>query len=182
MERAPRVLLLIALQQNLGVMQQQVATRCTMTNSKMFALAVAIAFGQACHRVPLNAATAALACPAPDSAGMSRRLVRRFVAMGRDSSGRAFLSSQGIASERLTAPTEVRSASDPALCVRLAARFGTPVTDAPEGGAYFRSGPYILYAPWRDYSRRAEWKTKGSEFVGFLVFDADLKVLTALAM
>jgi hypothetical protein len=153
-----------------------------MTRSRLLAVVAAAVFGQACHRVRQTVTASPPTCPAPDSAGMSRRLVQRFIAMGRDSAGRVFLSSQGIAADRLTEPTEVRAATDPVLCARLAARFRMPAPDAAEGGAYFRSGPYVLYAPWRDYARRAEWKTKNSEFVGFLVLDADLRIITAIAM
>jgi hypothetical protein len=41
--------------------------------------------------------------------------------------------------------------------------------------------PHIFLAPWRDYRRRAEWRTK-SEFVGLVVLGPDLKVLTAIGM
>jgi hypothetical protein len=122
------------------------------------------------------------ACSAPDSAGMSLRLVQRFMRMARDTAESSFLSTHGIAPEQVREPTLVTSTTDAELCTRLVAQFGTNKPDAPEGGAYFRSGPYIFYAPWRNYARRNEWTTRNSEWVGFVVFDANLRPLVGIAM
>jgi hypothetical protein len=71
--------------------------------------------------------------------------------------------------------------TDEQLCGRIAASFGLPVPGAAEGGTFYTSGAYIVYSPWRDYGRRAEWNNKG-EFVPLLVLNRDLKVVGAFGM
>lgn len=109
---------------------------------------------------------------------MSQRLVDRFFAMSRDTLHRHELASQSIDPALVSKPTLI---TDERLCGRIGATFGLPVPGAAEGGTFYASGPYILYAPWRDYSRRAEWISK-SEFVAFLVLDKEFKVLGAVGM
>ena len=122
-------------------------------------------------------------CPAPDAAGMSARLADRFYRMRDDTLQRPWLIKDGVSVAALTEPVLV---TDRALCGRIAAAIGlspaaSGTTSDAEGGAFYRSGPHILYAPWRDYRRRAEWRNK-SEFVGLVVLGPDLKVLTAIGM
>jgi hypothetical protein len=123
-------------------------------------------------------ATGLEACPAPDSAGMSQRLADRFYRMSQDTLGRSSLEHEHIQPALITVP---QLATDAALCDRLAAKFGVPVPGKPEGGTFYVSGPYVVYSPWRDYRRRAEWSNK-SEFVGLIIMDRDLRVLAAFGM
>lgn len=136
-----------------------------------------------CYHRSVLVAPAPQDCPTPDVAGMSARLADRFYRMRDDTLQRPWLIKEGVSVASLTEPVLV---TDRALCGRIAAAIGlpSPASGSPsgaEGGAYYRSGPHILYAPWRDYRRRAEWRNK-SEFLGLIVLGPDLKVLTAIGM
>lgn len=137
----------------------------------------------ACHHRTASTVPVSSGCPAPDAAGMSARLAQRFYRMRDDTLQRALLIRDGISVNALTEPVLV---NDSALCGRIAAAIGMRSAagagaSMAEGVAYYRSGPYFLYAPWRDYDRRAEWRNR-SEFVGLVVLGPDLKVVTAIGM
>ena len=132
----------------------------------------------ACSRMARPMDPGPMECPRPDAAGMSQRLAERFFQMSRDTLRRGMLLGQDIDPAQVTEPA---LATDERLCGRIASTFGFPVPGAAEGGAFYISGPYILYSPWRDYNRRAEWGNK-SEFVPFLVLDRNMKVIGAIGM
>ena len=117
-------------------------------------------------------------CPRPDAGGMAQRLADRFFRMSQDSLQRRILVANDIDPAQVTPPLLI---SDEKLCGRIAATFGLPVPGAAEGGVFYASGPYIIYSPWRDYSRRAEWLNK-TEFVALLVLDKEMKVVGAFGM
>jgi hypothetical protein len=114
---------------------------------------------------------------------MSAQLANRFYRMRDDTLQGPWLMRAGVSVAALTEPVLV---TDRALCGRIAAAMGlssatSGTAVAAEGNAYYRSGPHILVSPWRDYTRRAEWRNR-SEFVGLIVLGSNLKVLTAIGM
>jgi hypothetical protein len=114
---------------------------------------------------------------------MSLRLAKQFYRTREDTLQRPWLLQNGV---RVSALTEPELVTDRALCGRIAAAIGiAPAASVRSAGAeghvYYRSGPYILLSPWRDYNRRAEWRNTG-EWVGLVVLGPDLNVLTAMGM
>jgi hypothetical protein len=109
---------------------------------------------------------------------MSKGLVDRFFQMSKDPRGRDALSNQQIDPAQVTEPALI---TDEKLCGQLGASFGLPVPGAAEGGTFYKSGPYIIYSPWRDHNRRNEWSSK-AEFVALIVLDRDMKPIGAIAM
>ena len=109
---------------------------------------------------------------------MAQRLADRFYQMSRDSLQRRVLVANDIDPNQVTPPALI---SDEKICGQIAATFGLPVPGAAEGGVFYSSGPYIIYAPWRDYARRSEWANK-TEFVALLVLDKEMKVIGAFGM
>jgi hypothetical protein len=136
-----------------------------------------------CYHRPSATTPAPRDCPAPDAAGMSARVAKGFYRMREDTLQGPWLIEAGVRVAALTEPVLV---TDRALCERISAAMGiaagsSTLSTGAEGDVYYRSGPYILLSPWRDYNRRAEWRNRG-EWVALVVLGPDLKVLTAIGM